>query len=364
MANKNDILDYSTTPSENQDIGGISIQGTAKPSNLDDAERMMMSHIAKAVTRRVAKDTAYTVVKADYNQLIAFTEAATCTTQSAATLTSGWECYIYAEGGAVTINPNGSETVNGEEFIVLSEGTLGVLRVYNGNFLFSSYSGSGALPKITIYNTAGAHTHNFQSGTSKFQLEGCGAGGAGQGALSSIGLSGETMYGSGGHSGWFFETDVLDRNAITSASIVIGAAGTSTAGSNTKTNGGNSTYDDGVNSFTWDGGLSPAALTTGDLGGQILLYNQPSTPSVAKANYGVAGFGTRGLARNGSISGKGGDSPYGRGGPGVENSNNPGTAGAGNGSGGSGAAKNGNSNTNAYNGGAGTPGIIIVKEWS
>ncbi|TAA51067.1 hypothetical protein EXZ48_32090, partial [Shinella sp. JR1-6] len=170
---KNSILDYSTTPSENQDVNGVSILGTAKPSNLDDAMRAEMSHIAQGlVTRRVAKDTAYTVVKADHNQLIAFTAVATCTTQSAATLTSGWECYVYAQGGAVTINPNGSETVNGEEFIIVSEGTLGVLRVYDGNFLFSAFGAGTGQPKVTIYDTAGNHTHTFDTKSTHFSIEG------------------------------------------------------------------------------------------------------------------------------------------------------------------------------------------------
>ncbi|MGJ7039140.1 hypothetical protein J2Y63_002395 [Shinella sp. BE166] len=139
---KDSILDYSTTASENQDIGGTSILGTAKPSNLDDAMRTEMAHIAKGlVTRRAAKDTAYTAVKADHNQLIEFSEEATLTTSSAATLTDGWQCKVYAQGGAVTINPNGSETVNGEEFIALTVGSSGILSVNNGNFRFEYFGG-------------------------------------------------------------------------------------------------------------------------------------------------------------------------------------------------------------------------------
>lgn len=363
---KTDILDYSTTPAENQDINGVSILGTAKPSNLDDGMRAQMSHIAKGlVTRRSAKDTAYTAVKADHNQMIDFTETATLTTSSAATLTSGWLCYVYASGGAVTINPNGSETVNGEEFIIISEGTLGVLRVYDGNFLFSSFGGSGGLPKVTVYDTAGSHTHNFDSGTTKFQIEGCGGGGAGAGSLSASGSTGQNHYGAGGHSGWYFETDVLERGSITSATLVVGAGGTSTAASNTKTNGGDTTYDDGTNQFTWNGGLTPVSLTVADIGPQIFQYNQPSTPASARARFGPGGFGSRGIQYSGTdvvAGGRGGDTPYGQGGNPVA-ANAAGNSGSGNGSGGSGSAKGGGTST-AYNGGAGRPGIIIIKEWS
>jgi hypothetical protein len=135
------ILDYSTTPSENQDINGISILGTAKPSNLDDGMRAEMAHIAKdLVTRRAVKDTAYTAVKTDLNQLLEFSAEATLTTAAAATLTDGWQCKVYAQGGAVTINPNGSETVNGEEFILLQTGQSGILSVNNGNFRFEAFT--------------------------------------------------------------------------------------------------------------------------------------------------------------------------------------------------------------------------------
>lgn len=141
---KDSILDYSTTPSENQDINGISILGAAKPSNLDNGMRAEMAHIAKdLVTRRSVKDTAYTAVKTDLNQLLEFSAEATLTTAAAATLTDGWQCKVYAQGGAVTINPNGSETVNGNEFLILQTGGSGILSVNNGNFRFEQFGGGG-----------------------------------------------------------------------------------------------------------------------------------------------------------------------------------------------------------------------------
>lgn len=142
---KTSILDYSATPAENQDVNGISILGTARPSNMDDGLRAVMSHAAKgAVSRRVAKSAPYTVTKEDHNQVFDFTADATCTTQAAATLSDGWMCYIYASGGDVTINPNGSETVNGEETATVKEGNFAILRVYDGNFLLNFFLGSGA----------------------------------------------------------------------------------------------------------------------------------------------------------------------------------------------------------------------------
>lgn len=359
---KTDILDYSTTASENQDIGGISILGTAKPSNLDDGMRMEMAHIAKGlVTRRVAKDTAYTAVKADHNQMIDFTETATLTTSSAATLTSGWMCFVYASGGSVTINPNGSETVNGEESVQISEGTLGILRVYDGNFLFSPFGGGSGLPLITVYDTSGSFTHTFDSGTTKFQVEGSGAGGAGQSVLATASQGGVVSCG-GGHSGWFGQSDVLDRDEIESASITIGAGGTSyTNSGGTATDGGNTIYDDGVNDFTWGGGFSPPSLLrlTGTF---FQRYGQASTLSAGLTgayNRGDFGHTGDGVTTN---SGQGGSTPYGSGGEPVSGTS-AGQQGAGNGSGG-GGAHSATASSTGYLGGVGRPGIVIIKEWS
>lgn len=41
------VTDWSATAADNEDIGGIDIRGTAKPSNIDNAEREMMAQIAK-----------------------------------------------------------------------------------------------------------------------------------------------------------------------------------------------------------------------------------------------------------------------------------------------------------------------------
>lgn len=221
------------------------------------------------------------------------------------------------------------------------------------------------LPKVTIYDTAGNHTHNFESGTTKFQIEGCGGGGAGAGTNNTSAGTGDTHYGHGGNSGWYYETSVLDRGAIVSASLTIGAGGTSTNSAGSETNGGDTTYNDGTNSFTWGGGFTPPALSAGNVGPQMYQYGQASAPPSAAALFGRGRFGTRGSiiwTGTGVVgSGYGGDTPYGRGGAPVDAGSN-GNAGTGNGSGGSGSAKN-SGGTTSYIGGAGRPGIIIIKEW-
>jgi hypothetical protein len=44
---KNAITSYSTTAASNTDVGGVDIQGTAPASNMDDAVRELMSHLAE-----------------------------------------------------------------------------------------------------------------------------------------------------------------------------------------------------------------------------------------------------------------------------------------------------------------------------
>jgi hypothetical protein len=44
---KNAITDYSSTAASNTDVGGVDIQGTAPASNMDNAGREIMSHLAE-----------------------------------------------------------------------------------------------------------------------------------------------------------------------------------------------------------------------------------------------------------------------------------------------------------------------------
>ena len=134
-------LDYSETNASNTEIGNIGILGTNPPRNLDNAQREQMVHLKKFfITSRDEKSGAYSAVKDDLNQRLDFTTDATLTTAAAATLTDGWRCEVFASGGNVTINPNGSETVNGEDFIILPEGRSGILSVRDGNFSFQYFS--------------------------------------------------------------------------------------------------------------------------------------------------------------------------------------------------------------------------------
>lgn len=118
------VLDYSTTPGSNTSINGIGIQGTNSVLNFDNALRQFMADIASDVTREVVKVAGtYTAVKADYRQLWRATGAATFNLTAAATLTSGWSMLFMADGGAITVDPNASELINGASTLTIADGT-------------------------------------------------------------------------------------------------------------------------------------------------------------------------------------------------------------------------------------------------
>ncbi len=64
----------------------------------------------------------YTALVGDRSKLIVATSAITLSLTAAASLGNGWYVLVRATSGIVTINPNGSETINGELTLVLEEG--------------------------------------------------------------------------------------------------------------------------------------------------------------------------------------------------------------------------------------------------
>ena len=76
-----------------------------------------------AATSYALKSAGYTLVAADKGSLIEFDGAYTADLTAAATLGVGWYAWIYANGGDVSIDPNGSEEINGSaSALTLSDG--------------------------------------------------------------------------------------------------------------------------------------------------------------------------------------------------------------------------------------------------
>ncbi|MBX5020155.1 hypothetical protein [Rhizobium lentis] len=69
-----------------------------------------------------AKSGDYTALASDDNAVHRFTAAATITLTAAATLGANWHYVAIADGGDVTIDPNGSETIDGAATLVVPNG--------------------------------------------------------------------------------------------------------------------------------------------------------------------------------------------------------------------------------------------------
>lgn len=134
---KNSFLDWDTTASNNTDIGGIGILGTNAVSNFDDAFRTSMAQLRSGVDGKVvyaSKSGNYTALAADNNAVHRYTATATVTLTAAATLAANWHYTVIADGGAVTIDPNGSETINGATTLVVPNGTSAKIICDGSNF--------------------------------------------------------------------------------------------------------------------------------------------------------------------------------------------------------------------------------------
>ncbi|NKL14834.1 hypothetical protein GFL78_23365 [Rhizobium leguminosarum bv. viciae] len=69
-----------------------------------------------------AKSGDYTTLASDDNAVHRFTAAATLTLTAASTLGANWHYCVIADGGDVTIDPNGSETIDGAATLVIKNG--------------------------------------------------------------------------------------------------------------------------------------------------------------------------------------------------------------------------------------------------
>ncbi|NKL82954.1 hypothetical protein [Rhizobium leguminosarum] len=69
-----------------------------------------------------AKSGDYTALASDENAIHRFTAAATLTLTAAATLGANWHYCVIADGGDVTIDPSGVETIDGATTLVLKDG--------------------------------------------------------------------------------------------------------------------------------------------------------------------------------------------------------------------------------------------------
>lgn len=122
---KNSVYEWDATDTNNEDVGGTNIKEGCPAGNTNDGLRKVMAQIKSGVQLRAAynvKAANYTALGADEGQYFRFSTGATLSLTAAATLGSGWTCYVKADGGNVTIDPNSTETINGSATIVVKNG--------------------------------------------------------------------------------------------------------------------------------------------------------------------------------------------------------------------------------------------------
>ncbi|ARO23046.1 hypothetical protein CO659_20915 [Rhizobium sp. S9] len=127
-----------------------------------------------------AKSGDYTALASDDNAVHRFTQAATLTLSTAAALGANWHYCVIADGGDVTIDPTGSETIDGAATLVLKNG-YSVNIICSGAAFFtnklaarieskadSSAVGDFVVGLILSNNGASPNTHiDFTSGSAR-----------------------------------------------------------------------------------------------------------------------------------------------------------------------------------------------------
>lgn len=118
------------------------------------------------------KGANYTALAADKNVVMRFTAAATLSLTAASTLGSGWHLTVIADGGAVVIDPNGSETINGASSIVLAQDTATRIVCDGSAFFTDSRATTGdAVNAAAIHNYLSGFTLSNNSTDANFDID-------------------------------------------------------------------------------------------------------------------------------------------------------------------------------------------------
>jgi hypothetical protein len=102
----------------------------------------------------VTKTASYLALPADDGAAHDFTSTATLTLTAAATLGAGWSYVVWANGAAVTIDPDGSEQINGASTLVLADGEIAKV-----------YCDGSAFKAIVISLAGNTNTHGLTEKT-------------------------------------------------------------------------------------------------------------------------------------------------------------------------------------------------------
>jgi len=271
-----------------------------------------------------------TLIASDQGKLINCSGTFTLAVTAAATLGNGWWCYVRDTGtGVITLDPNGSETVDG---VTSGQVRDTILLACNG----TSFTAIKVGPFSVIDVLTSGTSWTAPLGVRRARVRGTGGGGGGgRGATDTnvdIGCG-------GGGAGTFDVTVPISPG--TAYTYAIGAAGTAAAAGNTPGNaGGATTLTVNGTTYTANGG-SGGSTTPLTADGGTATNGRVNTPGGPGWSYGTTG---------GAMS-SGGDTPMGYGGKRIFSGV---SAATGFGSGGRGGL-------NSIASEAGRPGVLILE---
>lgn len=295
-------------------VTGFTLTGgntTQKTLTVDQTASIsgMLAAIAAAGANilRVPRSANTVLGLADKGKLFDATGTFTQTVDAAAALGLGWWClYQYSGTGAVTVDPNASELIDGITSGVILPGMLLLITCDGGSF-YSMKIG----PMVTQILTSGT-SWVCPLGVRRAKEKQVGGGGSG-------GVQGTTASGVGGAGGGYAEK-TFTTTPGTSYAYSIGAGGAAATGSGAAGNaGGTTTFNTGVVVVTTTGGNGgPAADPQSSTGG-VASNGDININGGSGMSYSVNGGITRtlgggtplGQPTNSSASG------YGSGGPGM-----------------------------------------------
>lgn len=246
----------------------------------------------------------------------------------------------------------------------ISSGTLATARLGSGTADSTTFlrgdqtwaASTSGIVGVSTFTASGTWTKSTREATlgvtiKRVIVQVFGAGGGGGGGQS----SGTYPNGANGGGAGGYSMKLIDATSLTSSTVTVGTGGSGGGASANGTAGGNSSWSDGTNTLTANGG-------TGGLAGQNNISNDGGTASGGDINA-QGGGGENGFSALGH-GGTGGTITPAPGGPGVGDyfgtSNLAPRDATGYGHGGAGGAGSGGGGTRT--GGDGADGIVIVTE--
>jgi hypothetical protein len=339
-------------------------QGSAAPA--------WVTTVATATIPRSTRTSNTILASADASTLVVITSGTfTQTFTAAATLGSGWFCYIQNLGtGDITLDPNGSETIDGLTSYIMYPNEVRLVQCDG-----TSFNTIVLNPFTRSFSATGTFTK--PPGYSQIYAECWGAGGGG--GSGSFRATGVAFDGGGGGGGGYMFRPILASALSSSTTVTIGAGGAGGAGvgsiggspdetqGNVGSAGGDTTFStcvaDGANGGGAGSTNTSSGFVSGGTGGGYGATNNVSS----NTNYAFGGG-------NGSSSGVGPVTTciYGGGGGGGSFASTGATSlfggtGGNSGGGAAGSVKNGGAGGNAVSsgtsqaGGAGGAGYCTLK---